>query len=119
MSPVLSMRRTATRDLQMHGRTVQARQGGDVVLLGHRDKRVFPEAGRFIADRSPNEHMGFGWGVHACLGAHLARLEARLFLSRLIDRNLAVDLRGEPARLSSNFFRGIKRLPVSISERSS
>ena len=52
-------------------------------------------------------------------GAHLARLEARLFLSRLIERNLAVDLRGEPARLSSNFFRGIKRLPVSISERSS
>ena len=120
VSPVLSMRRTATRDLQMHGRTVRA---GDKVVMwycsANRDERVFPEAGRFIADRSPNEHMGFGWGVHACLGAHLARLEARLFLSRLIDRNLTVDLHGEPARLSSNFFRGIKRLPVSISERSS
>ena len=119
VSPVLSMRRTATRDLQMHGRTVRA---GDKVVMwycsANRDERVFPEAGRFIAGRSPNEHMGFGWGVHACLGAHLARLEARLFLSRLIERNLAVDLHGEPARLSSNFFRGIKRLPVSISERS-
>jgi len=119
VSPVLSMRRTATRDLPMHGRTVRA---GDKVVMwycsANRDERVFPEAGRFIAGRSPNEHMGFGWGVHACLGAHLARLEARLFLSRLIERNLAVDLHGEPARLSSNFFRGIKRLPVSISERS-
>jgi cytochrome P450 len=120
VSPVLSMRRTATRDLQMHGRTVRA---GDKVVMwycsANRDEGVFSDAARFLADRSPNEHMGFGWGVHACLGAHLARLEARLFLSRLIERNLTVDLHGEPARLSSNFFRGIKRLPVSISERPS
>jgi cytochrome P450 len=119
VSPVLSMRRTARRDLAMHGRAVRA---GDKVVMwycsANRDERVFPDAGRFIAGRSPNEHMGFGWGAHACLGAHLARLEARLFLSRLIERNLAVDLHGEPARLSSNFFRGIKRLPVSISEGS-
>jgi cytochrome P450 len=119
VSPVLSMRRTARRDLEMHGRAVRA---GDKVVMwycsANRDERVFPDAGRFIAGRSPNEHMGFGWGAHACLGAHLARLEARLFLSRLIERNLAVDLHGEPARLSSNFFRGIKRLPVSISEGS-
>jgi cytochrome P450 len=118
VSPVLSMRRTATRDLQLHGQTVRA---GDKVVMwycsANRDERVFPSADRFIANRSPNEHMGFGWGVHACLGAHLARLEARLFLSRLIERNLTVDLHGAPARLSSNFFRGIKRLPVSISER--
>ena len=85
----------------------------------NRDERVFRDAGRFVADRAPNDHMGFGWGVHACLGAHLARLETRLFLKRLIERDLRVDLRGEPARLRSNFFRGIKRLPVSISERAS
>ncbi len=119
VSPVLSMRRTATRDLEMHGRTVRA---GDKVVMwycsANRDERVFRDAGRFVADRTPNEHMGFGWGVHACLGAHLARLEARLFLRRLIERNLTIDLRGEPARLRSNFFRGIKRLPARISERS-
>ena len=85
----------------------------------NRDERVFPGADRFIADRSPNEHMGFGWGVHACLGAHLARLRGPAVPRRLIERNLTVDLRGEPARLSSNFFRGIKRLPVSIAERPS
>lgn len=120
VSPVLSMRRTATRDLEMRGRTVRA---GDKVVMwycsANRDERVFREADRFVADRTPNEHMGFGWGVHACLGAHLARLEARLFLKRLIERDLTVDLHGEPARLRSNFFRGIKRLPASISERRS
>jgi cytochrome P450 len=120
VSPVLSMRRTATREVEMHGRRVRA---GDKVVMwycsANRDERVFRDADRFVADRTPNEHMGFGWGVHACLGAHLARLEARLFLKRLIERNLTVDLHGEPARLRSNFFRGIKRLPASISERSS
>jgi cytochrome P450 len=120
VSPVLSMRRTATREVEMHGRRVRA---GDKVVMwycsANRDERVFRDADRFVADRTPNEHMGFGWGVHACLGAHLARLEARLFLKRLIERNLTVDLHGEPARLRSNFFRGIKRLPTSISERSS
>jgi cytochrome P450 len=118
VSPVLSMRRTATRDLEMHGRMMGA--GEKVVMWycsANRDERVFRDAGRFVADRTPNEHMGFGWGVHACLGAHLARLETRLFLRRLIERDLTVDLHGEPARLRSNFFRGIKRLPVSISKR--
>ena len=116
VSPVLSMRRTAKRDLALHDRTIRA--GEKVVMWycsANRDERVFRDAGRFVADRTPNEHMGFGWGVHACLGAHLARLETRLFLQRLIERDLRVDLHGEPARLRSNFFRGIKRLPVSIS----
>lgn len=115
VSPVLSMRRTATRDVELHGKTVKA--GEKVVMWfcsGNRDERVFAEPDRFIGDRSPNEHVGFGWGVHACLGAHLARLEARLFFQRLIERGLRVELRAEPARLQSNFFRGIKRLPVRL-----
>src|SRR5580700_2761899 len=120
VSPVLSMRRTAKRDLALHDRTIRA--GEKVVMWycsANRDERVFRDASRFVADRAPNDHMGFGWGVHACLGAHLARLETRLFLQRLIDRDLRVELRGKPARLRSNFFRGIKRLPVSISARPS
>ena len=103
VSPVLSMRRTATRDLQLHGQTVRA---GDKVVMwycsANRDERVFPSADRFIADRSPNEHMGFGWGVHACLGAHLARLEARLFLSRLIERTEKFLLNGLYNREATN-----------------
>jgi cytochrome P450 len=114
-SPVLSMRRTATRHVELHGKTIKA--GEKVVLWfcsGNRDERVFAQPDRFLADRSPNEHVGFGWGVHACLGAHLARLEARLFFQRLIERGLKVEVRARPARLRSNFFRGIKRLPVRL-----
>lgn len=114
-SPVLSMRRTATREVELHGKTIKA--GEKVVLWfcsGNRDERVFADPDRFIADRAPNEHVGFGWGVHACLGAHLARLEAKLFFRRLIERGLKVEVRAEPARLQSNFFRGIKRLPVRL-----
>jgi cytochrome P450 len=115
VSPVLCMRRTATRDRQLHGQTVEA--GQKVVLWfcsGNRDESVFADPDRFVGDRKPNEHLGFGWGAHACLGAHLARMEARLFLRRLVERRLLVQVEDEPARLRSNFFRGIKRLPVRV-----
>lgn len=115
VSPVLSMRRTATRDVELHGRTVEA--GQKVVLWfcsGNRDETVFAEPDRFLGGRTPNDHLGFGWGVHACLGAHLARLETRVFLRRLVERGLRVRTENEPARLRSNFFRGVKRLPVRL-----
>ena len=115
VSPVLHMRRTATRDVRLH--SDQIRAGQKVVLWfcsANRDERVFADPDRFIGNRSPNDHLGYGWGVHACLGAHLARLEAGLFLRRLIQRGLRIEVQGEPARLRSNFFRGIKRLPVRL-----
>ncbi|WP_289009756.1 cytochrome P450 [uncultured Thermomonospora sp.] len=115
VSPVLSMRRTATRDVELHGKTIKA--GEKVVMWfcsGNRDERVFKDPDRFRFDRSPNEHVGFGWGVHACLGAHLARIETRLFFQRLIERGLRIDVCSEPERLQSNFFRGIKRLSVRL-----
>ena len=115
VTPVISMRRTATRDLEMHGKTIAA---GDKVVMwfasANRDERAFERPDEFIGDRSPNDHFGFGWGTHACLGANLARLEARLFFERMVTRDLWIDLGGEPARLRSNFFRGIKRLPATI-----
>ncbi|PPJ24932.1 cytochrome P450 [Nocardia nova] len=115
VSPVLSMRRTATRDVEMHGKTIKA---GDKVVMwfcsANRDERAFTDADLFIGDRFPNEHLGFGWGEHACLGNHLARLEARLLFTRLIERGIDVRVVGEPARLRSNFFRGIKTLPVEM-----
>lgn len=115
VTPVISMRRTATRDVEMHGKTIAP---GDKVVMwftsANRDERAFERPDEFIGDRLPNEHLGFGWGQHACLGANLARLEARLFFERVVARGLSVDLGGEPARLRSNFFRGIKRLPATI-----
>lgn len=117
VSPVLSMRRTATKDLEMHGK--QIARGDKVVMWfnsANRDPRAFDRADEFVGDRHPNEHVGFGWGEHACLGSNLARLEARLVFERLIARNLRINVVGDVSRLRSNFFRGIKRLPVRIEE---
>ncbi|WP_375385096.1 cytochrome P450 [uncultured Microbacterium sp.] len=115
VTPVISMRRTATRDVEMHDTLIHA---GDKVVMwfasANRDERAFENPDTFIGDRFPNEHLGFGWGTHGCLGANLARLEARLFFERVIQRGLAIDLDAPPARLRSNFFRGVKRLPTTI-----
>ena len=91
------MRRTATRDVELHGKTIKA--GEKVVMWfcsGNRDERVFKDPDRFLYDRSPNDHIGFGWGVHACLGAHLARVEARVFSAP--DRARAARRRPRGAR---------------------
>jgi cytochrome P450 len=118
VSPVLSMRRTATRDVDLHGRTIAA---GDKVVMwfcsANRDPRSFENPDRFIVDRSPNEHVGFGWGDHACLGSNLARLEAKIFFNRLLERDLVLEVMEDPRRLRSNFFRGIKTLPVRLERR--
>jgi cytochrome P450 len=118
VTPVISMRRNATRDVELHGRTVRA---GDKIVMwftsANRDPRAFTDPDGFIPDRQPNDHLGFGWGEHQCLGANLARLEARLFYSRLAERGLHIEVLGEPARLRSNFFRGIKSLDVRLERR--
>jgi cytochrome P450 len=113
VSPIICMRRTATRDVELHGRSVKA---GDKVVLwfcsANRDERVFEEPDRVILDRSPNKHLGFGWGPHFCLGSHLARIEGEILLEELVKRNIELEVTAPPDRLRSNFFRGFKRLPV-------
>jgi cytochrome P450 len=115
VSPIICMRRVATRDVELHGR--QVKQGEKVVLWftsANRDERVFDEPDRLILDRTPNPHLGFGWGPHFCIGSHLARLEGEILLEELVRRGIEIDVTGPPQRLRSNFFRGIKRLPVSV-----
>ncbi|WAL49278.1 cytochrome P450 [Rhodococcus pyridinivorans] len=118
VSPVLSMRRTATRDVEMHGKTIKT---GDKVVMwfcsANRDERAFEDPDVFRPDRFPNEHLGFGWGDHACLGANLARLEAKLFFTKLVERGIDLSVVGEADRLKSNFFRGIKTLPATLEQR--
>ncbi|MEZ5209275.1 MAG: cytochrome P450 [Acidimicrobiales bacterium] len=82
------MHRTATVDHELHGRTIHA---GDSVLLligaANRDDRIFgPTADRFDIDRRPDRHIAFGYGAHYCLGAGLARMEARVALEELQRR---------------------------------
>ncbi|RZT88453.1 cytochrome P450 [Pseudonocardia sediminis] len=115
VSPVVHMRRTAAVDVELHDRTVRA--GEKVVLwfaAANRDPRVFDAPDEFRLDRTPNKHLGFGAGPHFCLGAHLARMETRVFYEQLIARDIRIELLGEPDRLLSNWFRGIKHLPVRM-----
>jgi cholest-4-en-3-one 26-monooxygenase len=111
---VLHFRRTATRDVELHGQLV--REGDKVVLWyisANRDETQFPDPLTFDVSRSPNRHVSFGLGgPHFCLGAHLARLELRIFLEEMLPYLPRLELAGPAERLRSNFFHGIKRMPV-------
>jgi len=87
MSPIQVLGRNATRDVDLHGQTIHA---GDLVAVSYgsanRDEQVFESPDRCIIDRHPNRHVAFGTGPHACLGAHLARLEMRVALQEMLRR---------------------------------
>ncbi|MFC7586533.1 cytochrome P450 [Nonomuraea antimicrobica] len=78
----------------------------------NRDEDVFADPSRFDAGRDPNRHLGFGAGVHHCLGAVLARTEIRALFAELVPRLSSVGLDGEPAWTATTFVGGLKRLPV-------
>src|SRR5260221_5363344 len=86
-SPLQWLMRTPTSDIELHGQTIPA---GRLVLpmvgSANRDPRQFPEPERFDVTRDPNPHIAFGHGIHSCLGAALARLEARIAISDLLER---------------------------------
>jgi len=94
-SPGQLMFRSTTRDVEMHGQVIPS---GSFVLAmvgsANRDPRVFEEPGRFDVGRDPNPHVGFGQGIHFCIGAALARLEARIALSDLLQRFSSFELAG-------------------------
>ncbi len=115
VTPVLHFRRTAREDSVLGGQPIRA---GDKVAVwyvsANRDDAQFPDPDRFDVGRAPNDHVAFGaGGPHFCLGAGLARLEARLLLGALLERFPALHPDGPPQRLRSNFLNGIKAMPVA------
>jgi cytochrome P450 len=114
-SPLQWVMRTPRRNVEVHGQTIPA---GKLVLavLGsaNRDPRQFPDAGRFDIARDPNPHIAFGQGLHFCLGAPLARLEARIALADLLQRLKGLELAGnepwEPRK--ALHVHGPARLPI-------
>jgi cytochrome P450 len=89
------------------------------VLLSYpsanRDEDVFTDPFRFDVGRTPNKHMAFGpGGIHHCMGAHLARMEIKITFEELLKRVKTIELTAKPERLRSNFFNGIKRMPVRV-----
>lgn len=115
VTPVAAMRRTALEDLEIGGQSIAK---DDKVVLwfsaANRDADVFENPHEFRIDRTPNEHLTFGWGVHFCLGAHLARAEVRAFYGELLKRGIRFDLVGDPQRVRHNIFRGWNDVPVRI-----
>jgi cytochrome P450 len=109
-------RRTTTRDTELAGAEIPA--GSKVatwLTSGNRDETVFENPDAFDVGRHPNKHMAFGpGGIHHCLGAHLARLEVRVVFEEMLKRVEGFELVGPPERLRSNFFNGVKRMPVRV-----
>ncbi len=113
-SPVQGLARTLTRPVDLHG---QAMEPGDTVLLlfgsANRDDQAFPEADHFDIHRDPERQVAFGRGIHFCLGASLARLEARIALEAILARRRDWDVDLDSAvRLRSGPIRGYSSLPL-------
>jgi cytochrome P450 len=85
-----------------------------IYTSANRDEAVFADSQVFDVRRSPNPHLSFGIGTHFCLGAHLARLEARVFFEELLSTFRTIELAGPPARIRSNLTNGYKRMPVHL-----
>ena len=114
--PTGTMVRVAAEDVELEGRTI--RRGDRVFTMinaANRDPRQFEEPDRLDLARANNRHIAFGYGIHFCLGAPLARLEAQIALPALL-RELAEPTLdgGEPTWLDSLVFRGVKSLPVTF-----
>lgn len=112
-TPSCYKRRTATRDIVFNGQKI--REGDKVTvweMSANRDDSVFDKPFEFDIARSPNPHLGFGAGVHFCLGASLARLELKVVFEELFRSGINFELAGTPEWTPNNRLVGFKTLPV-------
>jgi cytochrome P450 len=115
-TPVKEFMRTATADTTVRG--VDIAKGESVYLAyvsGNRDEEVFTDPFRFDVGRDPNKHVAFGYGVHFCLGAALARMEMNSLFTELLSRLDTIELAGKPELSATTFVGGLKHLPVRYS----
>ena len=115
-SPVTHMRRTALADTELGGQTI--RQGEKIVMWyisANRDERVFADAERFDVGReNARRHLGFGHGIHRCVGARLAESQLATLIGELANRAWRIVPQQAPERLSSPFLHGFTAMPVRI-----
>jgi cytochrome P450 family 142 subfamily A polypeptide 1 len=117
VTPIKNMARTVTGDVDFHGQKLA--KGDELLLLypsANRDERVFDDPFRFDVERTPNEHVAFGFGAHFCLGQALARLELRVMFEQLLKRlpDLAIAGDAEPAYRPANFVSGYEGMKVTF-----
>jgi cytochrome P450 len=113
VTPVKEFMRTAAADAEVGGVAITA---GQALLLSYpsanRDEEVFEDPMRFDVGRDPNRHLAFGFGVHFCLGAALARMETRALFAELLPRLESIELAGRPEWTATTFVGGLKHLPI-------
>jgi cytochrome P450 len=118
VTPVKEFMRTATADTTVRGVRIAK---GEAVYLSYvsanRDEEVFDDPFRFDVGRNPNKHLAFGYGVHFCLGAALARMEVNGFFTELLPRLKSIELNGAPELIATTFVGGLKHLPIRYSLR--
>ncbi|MFV8170783.1 cytochrome P450 [Mycolicibacterium peregrinum] len=117
-TPVKEFMRTATADTTVRG--VPIAKGESVYLAyvsGNRDEEIFANPHRFDVGRDPNKHLAFGYGVHFCLGAALARMEMNSLFTELLGRLDSIELAGTPELSATTFVGGLKHLPIRYSLR--
>jgi cytochrome P450 len=114
-SPVKHFARSASEDTEIRG--VKIAQGDRLMLnypSGNRDEQYFDNAEEFDLKRSPNKHLGFGFGPHMCIGQPIARQEMSVLWEELLPKITKIELTGEPQPLKANFVASYKSLPVKI-----
>ena len=118
-SPVTHMRRTAMRDAELGGQRIA--KGEKVImwyLSANRDEAVFPDAERFDVGRTnARRHLGFGHGIHRCVGARLAEIQLATLIGEIVARDWKIMPQGKPTRLASPFRHGFTAMPVRIERR--
>ncbi|MFT7049166.1 MAG: cytochrome P450 [Halioglobus sp.] len=115
-TPLGHMRRIATADIEMGGKTIKK---GDKVVMwyvsGNRDDEVISSPNDFIIDREKaRHHLSFGFGIHRCMGNRLAEMQLRILWEELLVRFSHIEVLGEPERVQSNFVMGYTNLQVKL-----
>ena len=115
-TPLAHMRRTATRDVEIGGKTIKA---GDNVAMwyisGNRDETGIENPNAFIIDRErPRQHMSFGFGIHRCVGNRVAEMQLTIIWEEILKRFPVIKLIGEPVRSYSSFVHGFESMRVVI-----
>jgi len=108
--------RVTTDAIEIGGKTLEkGQQVSAVIGAANRDPAQFPDSDRFDVTRHPNRHLAFGLGIHFCLGAPLARAEARIGFTRLLEKLPTLRLVNEVPDWGPNtFFRGLRSLPLAF-----
>ena len=116
-TPLAHMRRIATQDVALGGKTIKA---GDKVVMwyvsGNRDESVIDHADDFIIDReNARQHLSFGFGLHRCMGNRLAEMQLKIVWEEILKRFSNIEVIGEPTLVRSNFVKGYSSMTVKIS----